>query len=175
MPKLICVGLSAWLAWFCAAAQPMPVLAPYAGNLVRVKDGKLAPANAAPVLQARYVVLYFGAGWCPDCRKFSPRLVAAYDHQPAVRRDFEVVFISQDHSEAEMRQFMVKEKMNWPALACDKVNNAQELTKYHPNKSIPWLAVINRSGKVVLESTSDEDAAEVLRRLEQRLATAKRP
>ena len=145
------------------------VLAPHAADLVVLDGDKLVPFKSDHFLKAEYTILYFGAGWCSDCRKFSPGLVAAYKHPFLGRRPFEVLYISQDRSEAEMRQFMIKEKMKWPALAYDKVSSAEDLAKYHPKKSIPWLAVIDRSGSVLLHSESDKDAAEVLQRLQDKL------
>src|SRR5579864_1442781 len=128
-----------------AVGEQNVILAPHASDLVVLQGKKLVPfKHAYPFLKAEYTILYFGAGWCSDCRKFSPGLVAAYEHPFLGRRPFEVLYIPQDRSEAEMRQFMIKEKMKWPALAYEKVGGAEDLAKYHPKKSIPWLAVIDR-------------------------------
>lgn len=153
-----------------AAHEQNAVLAPHASDLVVLHGDKLVPFKESHhFLNAEYTILYFGAGWCSDCRKFSPGLVAAYKHPFLAGRPFEVLYIPQDRSEAEMRQFMIKEKMKWPALAYEKVGDAADLAKYHPKKSIPWLAVIDRAGNVLLHSESDKDAAEVLQRLEEKL------
>ena len=157
-----------------AAQTQNNLLTPHAGDLVCLQSDKTVPFTDRSFFSASFTILYFSAGWCPDCRKFSPELVAAYDAQPPTHRDFEVLFISQDRSEAEMRKYMTIEKMRWPALAYDKVPTAQDLARYHPNKSIPWLAVIDRSGRVVLESESDKDASDVLKRLQNKLADSAR-
>ena len=159
---LLCTGLR-------AVGEQNAVLAPHASDFVVLQGDKLVPfKESLPFLKAEYTILYFGAGWCSDCRKFSPGFVAAYSQSPE-QRPFEVLYIPQDRSEAEMRQFMIKEKMKWPALAYDKVGGAKDLAKYHPKKSIPWLAVIDRAGNVLLHSESDKDAAEVLQRLQEKL------
>ena len=167
---LLVIGLGLWTNARGANDQNA-VAAPHAKQLVAVRGDKLAPFDAQRFLRAPYLVLYFGAGWCPDCRKFSPSLVKAYDQQPATSRRFEVLLISQDRSEAEMRQFMTREKMRWPALAYSEVAGAKDLARYHPNGAIPWLAVIDHSGTVLLQSESDKDAEEVLKRLEARTAS----
>ena len=146
------------------------VVAPHAGQLVCLEGGKLVPCKDPSNFTAPYTILFFSAGWCPDCRKFSPGLVAAYDAQPAGHRGFEVLFISQDRSEAEMHKFMATEKMHWPALAYSQVPGAHDLEKFHPKKSIPWLTVIDRSGQVKFQSESDKDANEVLKALQAKLA-----
>lgn len=175
MRKLLFAILSASPIWFCpaleAADHSPTVLAPHARDLVVLHDQKLVPFDARNFLQARYTILYFGAGWCPDCRKFSPALVAAYDQQPPTQRRFEVLFISQDHSQSEMQNFMAQEKMRWPALDYKQVSRAKDLAKYHANESVPWLAVIDQSGTVVLHSESDQDALEVLKQLQTKTAS----
>ena len=39
----------------------------------------------------------------------------------------------------------------------------------HPNKSIPWLAVIDPQGTVLVHSESDKDGADVLKRFLDKL------
>src|ERR1043166_5709128 len=95
------------------------VLAPHAKELVALQGDKLVSVGADNVLAAPYTILYFGAGGCPDCRKFSPKLVAAYNAQSKRAARFEVVLISRDRSADELQRFMATEKMPWPALAFD--------------------------------------------------------
>jgi thiol-disulfide isomerase/thioredoxin len=168
MAILLCLSLK-----LQAADKSNAVLTPHAGDLVIASGEKLVPFASQQFLTAPYTVLYFGAGWCSDCRKFSPKLVASYNAQTSSQRGYEVLYISQDRTEAEMRQFIMKEGMRWPAVAYDKVAGAADLNRYHPNKSIPWLAVIDRSGTVLLHSESDKDAAEVLKQLEAKIESGK--
>ena len=117
-------------------------------------------------LEAPYTILYFGAGWCPDCRRFTPSLVTAYDRQRRGMTRFEVLFFPMDKNEADMLQFMKKEKMKWPALEFDMMDRADDLKKYYSSNGIPFLCVIDQRGAVVLQSKSDQDAAEVLKTLQ---------
>ena len=145
------------------------VLAPHAHDLVVLEGNKLVPFESTEFLRARYTVLYFGAGWCPDCRRFSPALVEAYDKQPISANRFEVLLISHDKNAEGMLNFMRVEKMKWPALAFDEVAGAEDLHKLYSGHGIPCLTVIDSSGHVVLQSKSDQDARDVLQQFEQLL------
>jgi thiol-disulfide isomerase/thioredoxin len=154
-----------------AGDSPNPVLAPHAPDLIALQGDKLAPFQSDEFLQARYTILYFSAGWCPDCRVFSPSLVRAYDAQPKGAGRFEVLLLTQDRTEKEMLQYMRSEKMKWPTLAFDKVAAAADLKKFYSGHGIPCLTILDQKGVVVLQSTSDKDAAKVLRQLQDLLAT----
>lgn len=140
------------------------VVAAHAQDLVALQGDALVPFSAAPLLKAPRTILYFGAGWCPDCRRFSPTLVDAYNQQPKDARRFEVLFVSMDKSAAEMQRFMALEKMPWPAVTFDKAN-ADDLRKFYSGHGIPCLTVIDAKGTVLLQSKSDQDAAEILKQL----------
>jgi nucleoredoxin len=157
-----------------AAQTGNPVVAPHTADLVALREDQLVPFNSAKFLTAPYTVLYFSAGWCPDCRKFSPSLVDAYAHQTNGMPRFEVLLLSQDKNADGMLKYMQTEKMQWPALAFDKVKGAEDLKKLYSGHGIPCLTVINPKGEVVLQSKSDQDANEVLKELQEMLSKAKR-
>jgi thiol-disulfide isomerase/thioredoxin len=142
------------LAPVLVRAQPTPnvVLAQHAKELIILKGQTLAAFNADRFLQAPYTVLYFGAGWCPDCRRFSPSLAAAYDHQASGVKRFEVLLLSQDKNAEGMFKFMSSEKMKWPALEFGKLDQAKDLTRFYTGHGIPCLTVIDRQGNIVLQS-----------------------
>ncbi len=146
------------------------VIAPYARDLVALQGDKLAPFKAGEFLKARYTILYFGAGWCPDCRAFTPSLVKAYDAQPKGAGRFEVLLLTQDRTEKEMLKYLTDEKMKWPALAFDKMAGAADLKKFYSGRGIPCLTIIDQKGTVVLQSGSDKDADKVLKQLQDLLA-----
>lgn len=157
------------------AAQPTnPVLAPHAADLVALRGDQLVPFNDARFLNAPYTVLYYSAGWCPDCRRFSPSLVAAYAHQPKGGLRFEVLLISQDKNAEGMLKYMQTEKMQWPALAFEKIKGAEDLNKLYSGHGIPCLTIVNSKGEVMLQSKSDQDANEVLKEFQELLSRAKR-
>ena len=136
-------------------------------DLVVLHGEKLAPFQAKEFSKAPYTILYFGAGWCPDCRRFSPSLVEAYQRQPGQKKLFEVVLFSMDKNAEGMLKFMKTEGMTWPALAFDRIGAAEDLKKFYSGRGIPCLSVIDRQGKLVLQSKSDQDAGEVLKALQE--------
>jgi len=148
-----------------AAQNKDSVLAPHAQDLVVLQGEKFVPFEAKESPRARYTILYFGAGWCPDCRRFSPSLVDAYKQQPEGKKLFEVVLFSMDKNVEGMLKFMKTEGMTWPAVAFDRIGAAEDLKKFYSGHGIPCLSVIDRAGKLVLQSKSDQDAQEVLKAL----------
>jgi thiol-disulfide isomerase/thioredoxin len=156
-----------------AEATNQTLLSRHAQDLVVLRRNKLVPFKSDRFFKAPYTVLYFGAGWCPDCRRFSPTLVSAYDDQPKRRKRFEVLLLTRDKTAAGMLKFMRTEKMKWPAVAFDKMSGAEDLEKYFSGKGIPCLSVIDQKGEMVLQSKNDQDAKEVLTELE-RLPAGKR-
>lgn len=157
---------------FAARAEDSvnPVIAPHARDLVAARGDQFAPFKSDEFLKARYTILYFSAGWCIDCRRFSPSLVSAYDAQPKGTSRFEVLLLTRDKTEKAMLQYMRVTKMKWPALAFDKVAAADDLKKFYSGDGIPCLTVIDRKGAVVLQSKSDQDATQVLKQLQDLLA-----
>jgi len=142
-----------------------PVVSGYADSLVVLRGEKLVPFNTDKFLQAPFIVLYYGASWCPDCRRFSPSLVTAYDQQSSGNKRFEVLLVSQDQSEEGMLKFMKTEKMTWPTVAFSKLSDAKTLEELYSGHGIPCLTVLDRHGKVVLQSKTDQDGESVLKEL----------
>ncbi len=153
-----------------AEDPPNPAIAPHAPDLVALQGDQFAPFKADEFLKARYTILYFSAGWCPDCRLFSPALVRAYDAQPKGAGRFEVLLLTRDKTEKDLLQYMRSEKMKWPALAFDKVAAADDLKKFYSGAGIPCLTILDQKGAVVLQSKSDKDAVRVLKQLQDLLA-----
>jgi thiol-disulfide isomerase/thioredoxin len=148
-----------------AEVRPNSVLEPHAKDLVVLAGDQLVPFNSdnsTRFLHAPYTILYFGAGWCPDCRHFSPALVTAYNQQQDAARQFEVLLISHDKTAEGMLKFMKTEQMRWPALSFEKVASAKDLNSFFSGHGIPCLTVIDSRGTVVLQSKNDQDANEVL-------------
>jgi nucleoredoxin len=160
--------LSACIGLLSESTQANPqneVLAAHARDLVSLQGEKLAHFDPTQFLLARYTVLYFGAGWCPDCRRFSPKLVEAYNRQTVGAKTFEVLLVSQDNTAPEMLKFMKTERMAWPALSFEKISAAKDISRYFPGHGIPCLTVIDSKGNILLQSKSDQDAGDILQDL----------
>ncbi|MBV9007550.1 MAG: redoxin domain-containing protein [Verrucomicrobia bacterium] len=138
------------LAVVPAGAQTRNPAADLKGKLVTVKNKAVQPIDATPITQAKYIAFYFGAGWCGPCHKFTPDLVAFYNEMKPKHPDFDVVFVSLDHSAAEMQNYMNEMSMPWPALRWDAVKTSQAATLCGPG--IPSLVVVDNEGRVLSNS-----------------------
>ncbi len=79
--------------------------------------GKSVLPYAAPDLpRAKYIALYFSAGWCGPCHQFTPDLVKFYNEMKPKYPDFEVLFMSLDTGATAMEKYMNEMSMPWPAV-----------------------------------------------------------
>lgn len=118
-----------------------------ASSLVDAKGEK--PAKIPKM--AKYTLFYFSAHWCPPCRAFTPKLVEfveKYDKGDL----FEVVFISSDRDKEAMLGYMTKANMPWYGFYDQSVS--KEIRDQLGLKGIPSLALVDKSGKVLLHSYS---------------------
>ncbi len=127
------------------------------GRFVEELDGKLvdisssAPAALEAPSRLRYLVFYRGAGWCAPCREFSPSLVKLYRELKPAHPEFEVIFISADHSAAEMHAYAREAGFTWPAVPAESDPQLHLITPLFGD-AIPQLVVTDRHGKVLIDS-----------------------
>lgn len=127
-------------------------LAPQLSNrLVSLNGKRTQPLADTTVKDAKYIALYYSAGWCGPCRAFTPELVKFYNENKAKIPGFEIVFMSQDRSEPEMEKYMAEMSMPWPALRFTAVRTSSNLTKY-AGPGIPCLVLLNDKGEVLSHS-----------------------
>lgn len=121
-----------------------------------------------------YYAFYFSAHWCQPCRKFTPQLITAYkdlktfiDKLPAPRpvedadgnvnpgkphKNFEVIFVSWDHSKSDMFDYVKATDMPWLILDYDKIETTDVVKNSHV-EGIPTLLVFDKTGKLIIGST----------------------
>ena len=121
------------------------------GALVDSRNGILRIHLDADLEKRKLIGLYFSAAWCPECRKFTPKLVAYYNKVAAAHPEFEVLFISNDKSPSAMEAYMRDSQMPWPALSYDKIAGNEGVRKY-AGAGIPCLVVVDDTGKVISDS-----------------------
>lgn len=97
-------------------------------------------------LKGKTVGIYFSAHWCPPCRQFTPLLVEFRDKN---KKDFEVVFVSSDHSPAEKKEYMNSEKMKWPTIEGIRSKEANNLSQMFRIQGIPALIIISPDGQPI--------------------------
>jgi thiol-disulfide isomerase/thioredoxin len=97
-------------------------------------------------------LVYFGAHWCPPCRAFSPKLLEAYNRlKERLPGQFEVVFVSDDHSSDEQLEYARGLGMPWPVLKYTEIGNAPAVEQWE-GPGIPDLVVLTREGVPILNS-----------------------
>ncbi|MEM6820805.1 MAG: thioredoxin-like domain-containing protein [Verrucomicrobiota bacterium] len=125
-------------------------------DLVKLEDGKLIKAKDLDLSSKKYVAFYYSANWCPPCKGFTPKLVEFYETMTKKYGDqFEMVFVSSDYSEEAMKEYMEWGKMSWPAV--DFKDREDGFLRDHSARGIPYLVVLDQSGKEVLGKPEGED------------------
>jgi nucleoredoxin len=126
------------------------VLSELHGKTVNLRTAKKANLNAkAP---PEFVLLYFSASWCGPCREFSPKLVRFYEqNKKDAGKRFEIVWISRDHSEAEMQQYAKESGFPWLAVAWGKLGEIP-IAQAHDVGGIPDLVMLDATGALVADS-----------------------
>jgi nucleoredoxin len=121
------------------------------GDLVALNGKRVGRFDDAPLANAKYFGVYFSAEWCGPCKAFTPKLVSWYNEFKPKHPEFELLFVSNDHDEASMENYMATDKMPWPAVKFSKLRNAKSLTKLG-GSGIPCLVLIDADGKVLSHS-----------------------
>lgn len=148
-----------------ALAAPSPLWEAGSGKVTRSLKGKLQVWDGRklvkfePVTQKepKFYMTYFGAHWCPPCRKFSPRLLTAYKDLKAKYGDsVELVFISSDNDAAEQRKYIQEVGMPWPVLKYSSLGSAKPLEQWAA-RGIPNLVVTTSDGDLLFHSYNGND------------------
>lgn len=120
------------------------------GDLVALDGKKLRPFDAHSLNSKKYLAIYFSASWCPPCRAFTPDLVSWYKRKKTSLDKFDIIFVSSDKSADAMTEYMVDDKMAWPALAFDRKKSSPLRSFAGPG--IPCLVILDETGSVVANS-----------------------
>jgi hypothetical protein len=111
-------------------------------------DGTVVREEFQPRL-APYLAVYHGAGWCPPCQQFSPRLAEFYHGADKTKLRFQLVMVSYDPTDAEMIAYMRQHRMEFPAVSRREAGAWGAAT----GGGIPNLIIIDTAtGKVVCSS-----------------------
>lgn len=114
-------------------------------------DNKGEPVDGKAVMDKPYVLFYWSAHWCGPCRKFTPQLVEFYNTHGGGEK-FEVILVSHDRSEENMKAYMSKEKMPWYAIDYNKRKDA-EMKKFC-GRGLPNIMLIDRQGNQLARGRS---------------------
>ncbi|MDQ8182250.1 thioredoxin-like domain-containing protein [Pelagicoccus sp. SDUM812005] len=129
-------------------SAPGRLLEELAGKLVDPATGRRVEL---PQTQPQYVILYMGAGWCPPCKVFAPKLVSTLKQAKLAPDMVTIVYVSGDKSSAEAKRYTSSLGIEWPMLT---FTNRGQLPAFESlfGDTIPQLVVTDRHGTVLIDS-----------------------
>jgi nucleoredoxin len=142
-------------------------------QLVHCDGSSLKPFDSGKVSQTRVFAFYASAAWCGPCKKFTPKLVAAYCALKEKHPELEVIFVSSDRNEFNMTEYMRAYAMPWPAL---KFRQMPAPLAGFFGQSIPWLVLVGDDGRPLSRNGVDKqylDPERILAALDPMLAELK--
>lgn len=125
-------------------------------RLAAALHGLLVDAHGKPVTPpglagTQLFALYYGAGWCAPCRQFSPQLVQALAPLLARNPGLTVIYLSNDKTDAAMRDYMQGGPMPWAGVPLAQWRQVPLLMSY-ARGTVPQLVVVDRHGRVLADS-----------------------
>lgn len=124
----------------------------------RAPDFSLKDLNGINIplssFKGKVVLLNFWATWCPPCRDEMPALNKLY--HALKNRGLEVVAVSTDRSINDIKNFIKKNKVDFPVLF-DADRSTARLYRVF---SMPTTFLIDRSGKIVEKFYGEYDWTE---------------
>ncbi|MEK6238741.1 MAG: thioredoxin-like domain-containing protein [Planctomycetales bacterium] len=119
-------------------------------------DNALVNANGSSgrhyrLNEKKYVLLYFSAHWCPPCRAFTPKLVQFYNRHGG-GKNFELIFVSADRSDRDMRYYMRSARMPWPAVPFGDRALSGALKEHWGGRGVPCLVLLNSDFETLAHS-----------------------
>jgi peroxiredoxin len=102
-------------------------------------------------LRGKVVLINFWATWCPPCKAEMPSMNRLYNE--IRNRGFEVVAISTDNSLSTIKDFLARNRIDFPVL----FDETKSVTRQYHVFSMPTTFLIDRSGMIVEKFYGEED------------------
>jgi len=128
---------------------PGRVMEEFAGKVSNPIDQR--PVALDPNARPKLVVMYMGAGWCPPCQAFSPKLTKLVRDKAPKPSEVAFFYLSGDKTPAEMKAYVTKMGIAWPTI---RYSSTAQLPAFAPffGNVIPQLVVTDRHGKQLVDS-----------------------
>jgi hypothetical protein len=135
-------------------------------NVVRIGTGErvdLLAADAPP-----YLAIYHAAGWCGYCTQTTPQVLAWYEESKARGdRSIELLVISGDKTAADMQTHLKAKGFGGLTVPHGKDKPMFLLRETTVYNGLPNLIVVDRTGKLVIDSTNEMPMERTQRTLAQ--------
>ncbi|PIK53691.1 putative nucleoredoxin-like protein 2 [Apostichopus japonicus] len=126
-------------------------------TLWRLTEEQESPVDVKETLKDKVVGLYFTAKWSPPCQEFMPLLCEVYQQLIERKLPFEIVHISCDKDQVEMKETLQKFRVCWPYLGfADK--HTSDLVEQFNIIAVPKLIILSPDGEVISETGRKEVA-----------------
>lgn len=127
------------------------------GRLEVLRGKELVAFEPGDRLEPDFYLVYFGAGWCGPCRRFSPGFVESYGQlKRAVGDRFEVIFASWDESAGGQIDYVKEAHMPWPVIKFSMAREIRSISRWEGN-GIPCLVVLTPNGDMLYHSYRGEE------------------
>ncbi|CAD5228695.1 unnamed protein product [Bursaphelenchus xylophilus] len=145
-------------------------MAEYLKDFALFRNDANHSAVSADEFKNKIVGLYFSGHWCPPCRKFTPVLKDFYERSSA---DLEIVFISRDHTEKQMMNYLKESHGKWLYIKTN-TENYKKLNKKYNVLSIPTLILVKPDGTtfesdVVEEIFESKGSSELIKKWKEKM------
>ena len=140
-----------------AGGPASPFVAKFKGHLIVMDHGTPKDFDASTLNGVKYWAFYYSASWCPPCRAFTPKLVDFYKYFKKSHPNFELIFVNDDHSEADMLAYMKTDDMTWPAVRFSDLDDSRLTARKYCGPGIPDLVLTDENGKVLSDSYNGQD------------------
>ena len=143
------LGTIAFLAWN-EYLKPLPKIDLNANVINKANPKKIVNGTVedAPMLPAKYYVLYSAASWCGPCRQSAPKMIDWY-RDNAIEGEIAFVMVSYDESEAKAIKYIKTTGMPWPFVMSTNLPN--QILK-QGGDGIPNTLVADRWGQILATS-----------------------
>ena len=110
--------------------------------------------------RGKMVLLNFCAKWCGFCAQEMPYIKEVYENH--YEDGFDVIGVSLDENEAELREFTEEHDIPWLQIFDGKGWNS-ELARYFGINSVPSQWLIDRDGKIISVETRGEQLGQLVK------------
>ncbi|CAI4232035.1 unnamed protein product [Auanema sp. JU1783] len=123
----------------------------FAGKPLLKKVGEEAQEiDGGDALKDKVIGLYFSAMWCPSCRQFTPKLAKFYKEVKAAGKNLEIVLVSRDREDADLKEYFVDHNGDWLAIPFGD-ERIPEYLKQFEVPTIPAFKIIKSDGTIAVD------------------------